>query len=336
MEKTTKFMEKIPRFRSIIKCMGKNSGKIPEESGVPAGNPFLSHAWDSFLHYLPYSEEDERLGMVCTTAGDNKILPHTVYPPRKNDHPAVFRSVAEGRVLPEFQMIYIIDGRGIFKSEGKTWAVKPGSMMLVLPGVKHLYKPDFETGWHEYWVGFNGSYFKRLLEQGVLSREKMFFNTGLHDNILTLFNQIFDEIRAQRPLYQFKACAGILSLIAEMLAHERRRDHPNYYQTIANKAKYLMEKNIFGAINIAGISDQIGVSASRLNEIFKTHTGMTPYQYYIHIKINKASIILEEEDVPVQTVALRLGFDDPYYFSRFFRNKTGVAPSKWRKFVYRE
>jgi AraC-like DNA-binding protein len=208
--------------------------------------------------------------------------------------------------------------------------------MLVLPEIKHQYKPDFETGWHEYWVGFNGSYFKRLSEQGILSREKVFFNTGLHDNILALFGHIFDEIRAQRPLYQFKACAGILSLVSEMLAHERRGDQPNYYQKIADKAKYLMEKNIFGAINIAGISDQIGVSASRLNEIFKTATGMTPYQYYIHIKINKASIILEEEDVPVQDVALRLGFDDPYYFSRLFRSKTGIAPSRWRKFVYQE
>ncbi|MDR0452095.1 MAG: helix-turn-helix domain-containing protein [Treponema sp.] len=316
--------------------MGKKSKKRLEESGVSAAGFSLPHAWDSFLHYLPYSEEDERLGMVCTTAGDTKIAPHTAYPPRKNDHPAVFRSVAEGRVLPEFQMVYITEGRGVFKSEGKTWAVEPGSMMLVLPGIKHLYKPDFETGWHEYWVGFNGGYFTRLLERGILSREKVFFNTGLHDNILAIFNQIFDEIRAQRPLYQFKACAGILSLVSEILAHDRRRDQPGYYQKIADKAKYFMEKNIFGAINITAISDQIGVSASRLNEIFKTHTGMTPYQYYIHIKINKASIILEEEDIPIQTVALQLGFDDPYYFSRLFKNKTGVAPSKWRKFVYRE
>jgi AraC-like DNA-binding protein len=316
--------------------MGKHSEKKHKESGAPAGDFSPPHTWDSFLHYLPYSEEDERLGMVCTAAGDTIIAPHTAYPPRKNDHPAVFRPVAEGRVLPEFQMVYISEGRGVFKSEGKTWAVKPGSVMLVLPEIKHLYKPDFETGWHEYWVGFNGDYFKRLLEQGIFSRERMFFDTGLHDNILVIFNQIFDEIRAQRPLYQFKACAGILSLISEVLAHDRRRDQPGYYQKITDKAKYLMEKNIFGAINIAAISDQIGVSASRLNEIFKTHTGMTPYQYYIHIKINKASIVLEEEDIPVQTVALRLGFDDPYYFSRLFKNKTGIVPSKWRKFVYRE
>jgi AraC-like DNA-binding protein len=316
--------------------MRKISKKMRGESGVLKKDLPLPRAWDSFLHYLPYSEEDERLGMVCTTAGDTNIPPHTPYPPRKDDHPAMFRPVAEGRILPEFQIIYITEGRGIFKSEDKTWTVKPGSIMLVLPEIKHLYKPDFETGWHEYWVGFNGGYFRRLLEQGILSREKIFFDTGIHDDILVIFNRIFDEIRAQRPLYQFKACTGILSIISEVLAHDRRRDQPGYYQKITDKAKYIMEKNIFGAINITAISDQIGVSASRLNEIFKTHTGMTPYQYYIHIKINKASIILEEEDLPVQDVALRLGFDDPYYFSRLFRNKTGVVPSKWRKFVYRE
>jgi AraC-like DNA-binding protein len=331
MEKTSEFMEKIPRYRVIrviIKTMGKISEKIRGESGIPAG--------DFFMHYLPYSEEDERLGMVCTNAGDTKIAPRTVYPPRKSEHPAAFRSVAEGRILSEFQIVYISEGRGIFKSEARTWTVEPGSMMLVLPEIKHMYKPDFETGWREYWVGFNGGYFRRLLEQGILSREKVFFNTGLHDNILVIFSQIFDEIHAQRPLYQFKACTGILSLISEVLAHDRRRDQPGYYQKIANRAKYLMEKNIFGTINIAAISDQLGVSASRLNEIFKTHTGMTPYQYYIHIKINKASILLEEEDLPVQNVALQLGFDDPYYFSRLFRSKTGVVPSRWRKFVYRE
>jgi hypothetical protein len=187
-----------PPIMKYNQLMGKISGKMPAEPGVPAKG-FPPRTWDSFLHYLPYSEEDERLGMVCTTAGDTMTPPHTAYPPRRNDHPAVFRSVAEGRILPEFQLVYITEGRGIFKSEGKTWPVSPGSMMLVLPGIKHQYKPDIETGWHEYWVGFNGSYFKRLLEQGILPGEKVFFNTGLHDNILAVFNQIFDEIRASGP-----------------------------------------------------------------------------------------------------------------------------------------
>ncbi|MDR2483200.1 MAG: helix-turn-helix domain-containing protein [Treponema sp.] len=290
---------------------------------------------DSFLHYPPYSEEDEKLGMLCTTAGSTNVQPRTVYPPRKNEHPALFRTVAEGRVLPEFQLVYITRGEGVFTSGGNTYEVKPGSIMLILPGLKHAYKPLLETGWHEYWVGFKGAYFSTLLAEGRFSPAHVFFETGLQDSLLSIFNQIFDEVRAQRPLYQLKACAGVLSLIAEVLTRERRKDQPNYYQNIVAKAKCLMESNIYGAINLSGISEQLGISTSRLNEIFKTYTSMTPYQYYIHIKIHKAESLLEREDIPVKEAAFRMGFDDQYYFSRLFKSKTGVSPSDWRKFSSR-
>ena len=288
---------------------------------------------DSFLHYLPYSEEDEKMGMLCTTAGCVSVEPGTVYPPQKNDHPALFRPVAEGRVLPEFQIVYVTRGAGIFTCDGKTYQVKPGCVMLVLPGLKHMYRPLEETGWQEYWVGFKGVYFSRLLEEDRLSAEHVFFEIGLHDSIHSLFNQIFDEVRSQRPLYQLKTCALILSLVAEVLTRERRKEQPNYYEKIVAKAKYLMESNVYSAINLPGISDQLGISTSRLNEIFKTYTSMTPYQYYIHIKIHKAESLLEQEDIPVKEAAFRMGFEDQYYFSRLFKNKTGVSPSDWKKYI---
>jgi len=287
----------------------------------------------SFLHYLPYSEEDEKLGMLCTTAGTCDVQPGTVYPPQKNEHPALFRPVAEGRVLPEFQMIYITRGEGIFSCGDNTYQVKPGCVMLVLPGLKHAYRPLIETGWQEYWVGFKGGYFSRLLEEGRFSAENVFFETGLNDSILSIFKQILDEARTQRPLYQMKVCAAILSLIAEVLTRERRREQPSHYEKVVARAKYMMESNVYSAINLPVISEQLGISTSRLNEIFKTYTSMTPYQYYIHIKIHKAEALLEQEDIPVKEAAFRMGFEDQYYFSRLFKNKTGVSPSDWKKFV---
>ena len=168
---------------------------------------------------------------------------------------------------------------------------------------------------------------------GFFSADQVFFEIGLNQTILSLYNLIFDEVRTQRPLFQMKACAAILSLIAEVLARERRNDQANYYQQTVEKAKYLMESNIFYAINLSAISDQLGISTSRLNEIFKTYTSMTPYQYYIHIKIHKAEGFLEKGSFSVKEVAYKMGFDDQYYFSRLFKNKTGVSPSDWRKFV---
>jgi AraC-like DNA-binding protein len=61
---------------------------------------------------------------------------------------------------------------------------------------------------------------------------------------------------------------------------------------------------------------------------------MTPYQYYMQLKIKKAAELLEQKDASIKEVAYSLGFEDQYYFSRFFKKKTGVAPSAWRKLIY--
>ena len=284
-----------------------------------------------FWHYLPYSKEDERLGMVCTTAGSQNIPPGTVYPPFKEKHPAPFRSVAEGRILPEYQIIYIPKGEGVFSTVDKTWDVVPGSLLMVLPELKHWYKPIKEKGWQEYWVGFKGSYFNNLAKEGFLSEDKLFFNVGHYDYLTSIFKRIFDEVRYQKPLYQMKACSAVFTLITEMLSRSRRQEQPDFYQKIVEQAKHLMETNIDGVVNLSNIASQIGISTSRLNEVFKQFCSMTPYQYFIQLKIHKAEELLSEETISVKEAAWRMGFDDQYYFSRLFKQKTGIAPSDWKK-----
>jgi AraC-like DNA-binding protein len=291
----------------------------------------LTGTKDSFVCYLTYSDEDEKLGMVCTDAGHTKILPHTVYPPQKERHPPVFRKVAEGRILPEFQLGYISQGEGIFESGGKINPVIPGTALLILPGVKHRTQPSSEVSWYEYWVGFKGQFFDNLVRENIFSEEKVIFNMGLNNNLVLIYEEIFDEISSQRPLYQFKACSKILALITEVLTHDRRKGQSDYNHQIVEKAKYFMHENIFGDLNISDIARQTGVSISHLIEIFKTYTSMTPYQYYIHIKILKAKSLLEQTSVSVKELAYKMGFEDQYYFQRLFKNKSGFTPSKWRK-----
>ncbi|MDR0845654.1 MAG: AraC family ligand binding domain-containing protein, partial [Tannerella sp.] len=238
----------------------------------------------SFSLYLVYSEEDEKAGMICTDIGYTEVKPNSDYPPDSlANHPEPFRGVATGRTIPEFQLQYISQGEGVFETEDNAYTVKPGSMMFVFPGQQHRYKPSIETGWIEYWVGFNGPVFSRLVQQGILTKEHNYLEIGLRDNIINTFTEIFDEVRAQRPLYQIKASSGIMSLLAEIITFGRRKDLPDYYQNIVEKAKVLMESNIYNGINLSDISKQLGISASRFNTIFKNYTSMSPYQYFIHI-----------------------------------------------------
>lgn len=284
---------------------------------------------DSFFRYLTYSREDAKWLLVCTDAGRNEIGPFTAYPPHKSGHPGPFKTVAVGRTLNEYQIVYITKGKGSFATEGREYLIGPGSVLFLFPGIGHVYKPDFEIGWTEYWVGFRGPYADHLLKEGFLSTERPFYEIGLQNAILSTFSGIFDLVRDQEPLYQIRASSLALCLVAEILARERKAGQFSHSERLVQMAKFQMEENIYGEIDLRGICEELGVSPSHLNEVFKAYTSMTPYQYYISIKIHKAKELLERGDSPIKEVAFRLGFKDEYYFSRLFKSKAGVSPSRW-------
>ncbi len=289
-----------------------------------------SHAND-FFRYLAWSDEDERWRIVCTDAGRSETGPGLPYPPNREGHPENFTSVAQGRTLNEYQAVYVTGGRGIFETMDQRYAVVPGSLMFIFPGVRHVYRPDFETGWTEYWVGFKGEHADSICRDGFLSASRPFFTPGLSKGLLEHYTQIFDLVRDQGPLYQLKAGALILGLIAEVLSCDRKSTVSTQAEEIVAKAKFLMEANIDSGMNLNSIVESIGVSTSHLNETFKAYTAMTPYQYFISIKLHRAKDLLER-GLAVKEVAHRLGFSDEYYFSRLFKQKTGISPSHWKPF----
>lgn len=289
---------------------------------------------NDFSMYLTYSAEDERWQLVCTDVGRTEVPPHVQYPPHKEQHPADFKPVAVGRTLAEYQLIYITRGRGSFEVNDRQYAVFPGTVMVVLPGVRHSYRPDFETGWTEHWVGFKGPYADILREERFLSAAKPVYEVGLQNSLLSIFYSIFELVGKQEPLYQLKTCALVLSLLAEILSFERKRVQYSHSEQLVEKAKILMAERIGGVINLTEIAERLGVSTSHLNDVFRTYTGLTPYRYYIGIKIHKAKEMLARGGRSVKEVGYELGFEDQYYFSRLFKKKTGVAPSRWTERLY--
>jgi AraC-like DNA-binding protein len=283
----------------------------------------------SFFRYLTYSDEDEKWQVVCTDAGRNEIGPRTEYPPHKAGHPRSFKPVAVGRTLSEYQVIYITRGSGTFETAGMRAPVAAGSVMLLFPGVKHVYKPAYEVGWTEYWVGFKGPYADKLRSLGFLSPDRPLYEIGLRNDILASFTRILDLVRSQEPLYQIRASSAAIALVADILATDRKAAQFSHSESLVQKAKFLMEERIYGEINLGAICEVLCVSASHFNEVFKSYTAMTPYQYFIGIKMHKAKELLEGGAQTVKEVAFRLGFRDEHYFSRLFKSKTGVSPSHW-------
>lgn len=289
---------------------------------------------EDFSLYLTHSAEDEGWQMVCTDAGQNRIAPGTPYPPHIETHPASYRAVCVGRRINEYQMVYIPVGRGTLHTDSRSYEISPGSLFLLFPEVRHAYQPDPTTGWTELWVGFRGPQVDAMLASGVISPQRPVYRPGYQARLIAGFQAVFEQVRQQSPLYQFRACTIVLRLLADTLSVERESTLQTRSQQIVERAKAYVEENIRTVFDLERLGAQLHLSLPQLNEVFKSYTGMTPYQYCLYAKINQAKLMLAGGDTSVKAIALRLGFDDPYYFSRLFKKKTGVSPSQWTADVH--
>ncbi len=81
-----------------------------------------------------------------------------------------------------------------------------------------------------------------------------------------------------------------------------------------------------GSFRAAAVARAAGMSLSQFNRRFRAACGLSPKSYWQHCRLRLARGLLEEGDHSIKEVAERLGFANPYYFSRWFRQMQGEPP----------
>lgn len=85
-------------------------------------------------------------------------------------------------------------------------------------------------------------------------------------------------------------------------------------------------------VSVSAFARECGYTVNHYRKIFKAETGETPLDYLLRVRIEKAKDFLLY-NVPVNQTAERVGFDDPYYFSKVFKKVTGVSPKNYKKTI---
>ena len=79
------------------------------------------------------------------------------------------------------------------------------------------------------------------------------------------------------------------------------------------------------------LAAHVSLSPSRFSHLFRAEVGLTPMQFLERQRIERAKLMLEQTAQPVQTIAHRVGFESPYYFSLRFKKATGRSPRAYRR-----
>ena len=81
----------------------------------------------------------------------------------------------------------------------------------------------------------------------------------------------------------------------------------------------------------AALADELQTSRSTLRRRFVEATGTSPHGFYLQCRVARARQLLGTTELPVKTIALKLGYRDVYFFSRQFKQLIGVPPATYRK-----
>lgn len=103
-------------------------------------------------------------------------------------------------------------------------------------------------------------------------------------------------------------------------------------EQIVDMIEEYIDKNYDGEITLGIIAERFGFTSDYLSKVYKKYKKESPVKYLVRLRIEKAKELLAEyPNLEVRKIGEIVGYPDPYYFSRMFKQQTGTYPTEYRK-----
>lgn len=241
-----------------------------------------------------------------------------------------------------FQVLAVIDGAARLQLDGRWREIEGPCVLTVPPTVVHAFR--FRRGTH----GFVLTIAEPMLRQAESRSRQLFatlfvtpvvvsFDTMPQDagRIAALMEQIAAEARDPLPgrtLMHEWLVGAVLMLIARQRASETRAAGTDSRRLdLFNRFRTLIEERFLDHWTVPRYAEALRMTEGRLNRLSRAIAGRSAYEVIQDRMITEARRRLVYIAAPVSLIAYELGFEDPAYFSRIFKKRTGLTPSAFRR-----
>ena len=267
--------------------------------------------------------------------GYNSCAAKLDYSDFRSRHPSDrWFSEKTGRTLKSLVLVFISGGHGRFRSKPSgEMPVPANSVFFVFPGVNHFYRYDKETGWDEQWLELDSASVLPLLEEAGVRADSPLRTFSALPGLADAFSSLIELSRSKRPGAEWLVEAAAHRVIAEALS--AWKSGTNDSETPAGRAvermRQLLTSDVALSPDISAASRIAGMSPSRLRDLFKRATGLSPKRFQMRARLLKAGRLLRETDLPISDIAEQTGFESIFAFSKRFKKLLGLSPRDYRR-----
>jgi len=239
------------------------------------------------------------------------------------EHSRVNGTVSYHHTSPLFSRLFLFaDGQGELTMEGRTRLLKPGTVYLLPQNCSFdvTYFPSMLYYFHLSVIDALGFHVFADCDDLLMLRDARLFRTLIE-------YYCADETEELESLLLHVVCRFLHPLIPQLI--ERAHRGQKYAQLI----EYIRQSKTAG-LTVTDLAEMIHMSYGSLLRDFERRFGFSLKTFLQNVTYEKATDLLAHTDLTVYQVAKKLGFNDPKYFHRFFKRRTGMTPRTYRLFAH--
>ncbi|MBQ7901898.1 MAG: helix-turn-helix transcriptional regulator [Clostridia bacterium] len=220
----------------------------------------------------------------------------------------------------------------VYKSGDEIRRSEKNRYLIYTPDSSMYHSDDGSTGtgFVNDWIFVRGEVCEDIVERFSLPLNKAFYmdNFGILE---TYIEKIINEMVMKNNCYEYKVDALIVDMLISMgrLWELTEKNNHSAYNDI-NNARNHMLSNCHEKISLEQLSQMTGYSQSRFCVLYSSFFGSTPIDDLLNARIEKAKGMLSYSNMTVTEVAEKCGFSSVHYFSRKFKEITGVSTTKYK------
>lgn len=227
-----------------------------------------------------------------------------------------------------FIIHYCIRGKGYLQKGDKTYTILAGQSFVIRPFDNVRYYPDKDDPWEYTWFGFTGKPYSVFLEKIIFKEDRCIIGDMPESAVLPFYSKLTEFHNSRSNI---STCDGLtlalLGIYVDAYSANVSMTQDDRFKAACQLIYADMHRQSFG---IEEICQTLGISRATLHRSFIKSCGVSPGEYIINARIERAKELLKHK-TPVKATAASCGFADQLYFSRVFRHATGISPTEYKR-----